>query len=89
LKKPIPDFEIMGLHSYIFFRQNQRDLNRKLAIMRAILKKSKIITLKDAPWIIESIKLTDIIREVKINCTVIGIINDLAGCACLKIGLSR
>jgi hypothetical protein len=71
----------MGLHSYISFKHNQRDVNRKLAIMKAILKKSKIIILKDTPWIIDGIKLTDIIREVKINCTVIGITNDLAGCA--------
>lgn len=50
-----------------------------MALIKAILRKAKIIILKDTPWIIGGVKVTDLIKEWKLNCTVIGITCDLAG----------
>lgn len=80
IERELPDFATLGLEAEIKYTpQPQRELSRKLAIIKAILKKAKIIIIKDTPWIIGGVKVTDLLKEWKLNCTVVGITSDLAG----------
>lgn len=80
IERELPDFATLGLEAEIkHTQQPQRELSRKIAIIKAILKKSKIIIIKDTPWIIGGVKVTDLLKEWKMSCTVIGITSDLAG----------
>ena len=50
------------MNAHIEYDQSQRQLSRKLALIKAILKKSKIIIAKDTPWYFGGVSITDIIE---------------------------
>ncbi len=71
----------MGLDSPIQVADSHRELSRKLAVMKAVLRKVKILVIKDTPWFVAGRSIVEILKNHGLkSTTIIGITSDLSGC---------
>lgn len=71
----------MGLNSPIQVTDSHRELSRKLAVMKAILRKVKILVIKDTPWFVAGRSIVELFKAHGLkSTTIVGITSDLSGC---------
>ncbi len=60
---------------------SHRELSRKLAVMKAILRKVKILMIKDTPWFVAGRSIVELFKTHGLkSTTIVGITSDLSGC---------
>lgn len=52
ISKELPKFEVYGLEVYVNGQERNRELSRKIAMLKILLRKPPIVLVKDTPWIV-------------------------------------